>query len=126
MERPGKVVCVGRNYAEHAKELGNDVPAEPILFIKPASSVIASGDAIVRPVHMSSLVHHEGELAAVIGRPMRRVKEKDALAFVAGYACANDVTARDLQRKDVQFTRGKAFDTFCPLGAMVPASSVPD
>ncbi len=119
VERPGKVVCVGRNYAAHARELQNDVPAEPILFIKPASSVIFHGDAIVRPVHMSALVHHEGELAVVVDRAMRRIPEEAALSYVRGYTCANDVTARDLQRRDVQFTRAKGFDTFCPLGPHV-------
>ena len=123
--RPGKVVCVGRNYAAHAQELGHDVPSEPILFIKPASSVIGPGDAIVRPVHMSELVHHEGELAAVVDRTMHRVPERDALSYVRGYTCANDVTARDLQRRDVQFTRGKSFDTFCPLGPAVVALADP-
>jgi 2-keto-4-pentenoate hydratase/2-oxohepta-3-ene-1,7-dioic acid hydratase in catechol pathway len=114
---PGKIVCVGRNYVEHAKELGHDVPSEPIIFLKPASSVIAHGDAIVRPTHMSALVHHEAELAVVIDRKMHRVK--NPLDFVRGYTCANDVTARDLQKKDVQFTRAKSFDTFCPLGPKV-------
>jgi len=116
---PSKIVCIGRNYAAHAKEMQGDVPSEPLLFLKPPSSVIGPGDAIVRPTHLSSLVHHEGELAVVIGREARMVDEARALSHVAGYTIGNDVTARDLQRKDVQFTRGKGFDTFCPLGPVV-------
>jgi 2-keto-4-pentenoate hydratase/2-oxohepta-3-ene-1,7-dioic acid hydratase in catechol pathway len=123
--RPGKIVCVGRNYAAHAKELGNEVPDEPKLFMKPPSSVIGPGDAIVRPTHMSDLVHHEAELAVVIGAPLSHAGEDEAMAAVEGYTCANDVTARDLQRKDKAFTRGKGFDTFCPLGPVViPASEL--
>lgn len=124
---PGKIVCVGRNYAAHAKELGNEVPAEPTLFLKPPSSVIGPGEPIVRPVHMSSLVHHEGEIAVVMGARLQRAREEDALAAVLGYTCANDVTARDLQRAEKIFTRAKGFDTFCPLGpAIVTADEVPD
>ncbi len=124
---PTKVVCVGRNYAAHAKELGNDVPAEPLLFLKPPSSLIGPGASIVRPVHMSSLVHHEGELAVVIGRRLRHANEADARAALLGYTIGNDVTARDLQRKENKFTRAKGFDTFCPLGpALVSADEVRD
>jgi 2-keto-4-pentenoate hydratase/2-oxohepta-3-ene-1,7-dioic acid hydratase in catechol pathway len=112
---PSKIVCVGRNYRAHAKELGNEVPAEPLLFLKPPSAVIGHGESIVLP-RESARVEHEGELAVVIGRRARRVRVEDAPSIIAGYAVANDVTARDLQRKDVQFTRGKGFDTFCPLG----------
>jgi 2-keto-4-pentenoate hydratase/2-oxohepta-3-ene-1,7-dioic acid hydratase in catechol pathway len=112
----GKVVCVGRNYAKHAAELQNTVPEEPLLFLKPASSVIGPGRAIERPVHMSSLIHHEGELAVLIGRALRDASEAEALEAVAAYTCANDVTARDLQRSEGKFTRAKGFDTFCPLG----------
>jgi 2-keto-4-pentenoate hydratase/2-oxohepta-3-ene-1,7-dioic acid hydratase in catechol pathway len=127
LERPGKIICIGRNYAEHAKELGHAVPTEPVIFMKPPSCVIGDGDAIVRPVHLSSLVHHEGELALVIGRRARFVDEATALDYVRGYTCANDVTARDLQRKDNHFTRAKGFDTFCPLGPLeVSADEVGD
>lgn len=122
---PTKVVCVGRNYRAHAKELGHEVPSEPLLFLKPPSAVIASGEAIVRP-RESARVEHEGELAVVIGRRMRRVPASEALAHVLGYTVANDVTARDLQRKDVQFTRAKGFDTFCPLGREIVTEGVGD
>jgi 2-keto-4-pentenoate hydratase/2-oxohepta-3-ene-1,7-dioic acid hydratase in catechol pathway len=112
---PTKIVCVGRNYADHAKELGNEAPSEPILFLKPVSALLAPGGTIVRP-RQSQLVHHEAELGIVVGREAKDVKAGDWRDYVRGFACANDVTARDLQRRDVQFTRGKSFDTFCPLG----------
>ena len=112
---PTKIVCVGRNYAEHAKELGNEAPSEPILFLKPPSALLAPGGTIVRPA-ASNRVDHEGELAIVIGKTAKNVKRGDWRDYVLGFACANDVTARDLQKKDVQFTRGKGFDTFCPVG----------
>jgi 2-keto-4-pentenoate hydratase/2-oxohepta-3-ene-1,7-dioic acid hydratase in catechol pathway len=112
---PSKIVCVGRNYADHAKELGNEAPSEPIIFLKPPSGLLAPGGTIVRPPQ-SQLVHHEAELAIVIGREAKNVKRDAWRDFVRGFTCANDVTARDLQRKDVQFTRGKGFDTFCPIG----------
>ncbi len=112
---PTKIVCVGRNYAEHAKELGNEAPSEPILFLKPPSALLAPGGTIVRPA-ASNRVDHEGELAIVIGKTAKRVKRDDWREYVRGFTCANDVTARDLQKKDVQFTRGKGFDTFCPVG----------
>ena len=116
---PSKIVCVGRNYREHAAELGNPMPPEPLLFLKAPSAVIASGDAIELPA-ASGRVEHEGELGLVIGRRCRRLPEdEDPLAYVLGYTCLNDVTARDLQRKDVQFTRGKSFDTFCPVGPYI-------
>jgi 2-keto-4-pentenoate hydratase/2-oxohepta-3-ene-1,7-dioic acid hydratase in catechol pathway len=115
---PGKIVCVGRNYADHAKELGNDAPSEPILFLKPPSALLAPEGTIVRPAP-SHPVHFEGELAIVIGRPARNIKAADWRDYVRGFTCANDVTARDLQKKDVQFTRGKGFDTFCPLGPWI-------
>lgn len=111
-----KIVCVGRNYAAHARELGNDVPERPLLFLKPPSSLIASGEAILLPAD-SARVEHEAEIAVVIGRRARHVSEAEALACVAGYAALNDVTARDLQKLDVQFTRAKGFDTFCPVSA---------
>ena len=113
-----KVVAVGRNYAAHAAELGNAVPDEPMIFIKPNTSVIGPGEAIVYPPS-SSNVHYEGELAVVIGRIAKDVPAARASEVIFGYTVANDVTARDLQRKDVQMTRGKGFDTFCPLGPWI-------
>jgi 2-keto-4-pentenoate hydratase/2-oxohepta-3-ene-1,7-dioic acid hydratase in catechol pathway len=115
---PSKIVCVGRNYAAHAAEHGADVPAEPLLFLKPPSSVIAPGAEIVLP-KLSSRVEHECELALVIGRRSRAVPEENAWEQVLGITCGNDVTARDLQRADSQWTRGKGFDTFCPLGPWI-------
>ena len=113
---PSKVVCVGRNYREHAAELGNKMPDEPLLFLKAPSAVIGPDDKIELPP-ASQQVEHEGELGVVIGRLTRKLSEDDnPLDYVFGYTCVNDVTARDLQRKDVQFTRGKSFDTFCPVG----------
>ncbi len=112
---PSKVVCVGRNYAAHAAEHGADVPTEPLIFLKPPSSVIGPGEAIVVPPQ-SRQVEHEAELALVIGRRCRNLGVDNAWSVVAGLTCANDVTARDLQRRDGQWTRGKGFDTFCPLG----------
>jgi 2-keto-4-pentenoate hydratase/2-oxohepta-3-ene-1,7-dioic acid hydratase in catechol pathway len=115
---PSKIVCVGRNYAAHAAEHGADVPAEPLLFFKPPSSVIAPGAEIVLP-ELSSRVEHECELALIIGRRCRAVPEELAWKQVLGVTCGNDVTARDLQRADSQWTRGKGFDTFCPLGPRI-------
>ena len=116
--RPGKIVCVGRNYREHARELGNEVPAEPLLFLKPPSSVIASGDAIVLP-RASQRVEYEGEIGVVVRRTLRRASEDEAAEAIAGVVAVNDVTARDLQRSDGQWTRAKGFDTFCPLASNV-------
>ena len=113
--RPTKIVAVGRNYADHAKELGNEAPSEPIIFLKPPSALLSHEGKIVRPPQ-SQRVDFEGELAMVIGKRARNVKADRWRDFVRGFTCANDVTARDLQKKDVQFTRGKSFDTFCPLG----------
>ena len=116
---PSKVVCVGRNYREHAAELGNKMPDEPLLFLKAPSAVIASGDWIELPA-ASQQVEHEGELGVVIGRTAHKIpSDENPLSHVFGYTCVNDVTARDLQRKDVQFTRGKSFDTFCPVGPWI-------
>lgn len=115
---PSKVVAIGKNYAEHAREMGGDAPATPLIFLKPSTSVIGDGDAIRLPPS-SSEVHYEGELAVVIGTPARNVAAADALGHVLGYAAANDVTARDQQRADVQFTRSKGYDSFCPLGPWV-------
>ena len=113
---PSKIVCVGRNYSEHAAELGNEVPKEPLLFLKAPSSLISSGTEIRLP-RFSGQVEHEAELAVVIGRVCADLDdEADPLEYVWGYTCLNDVTARDLQRKDGQFTRAKSFDTFCPVG----------
>ncbi len=112
---PTKIVCVGRNYAEHAKELGNEVPTEPLLFLKANSTLILHEENIVIPPQ-SAQVEHEGELAVVIGRTCKNIgNNENPLDYILGYTCLNDVTARDVQRKDVQFTRGKSFDTFCPI-----------
>ncbi|MFG1842283.1 fumarylacetoacetate hydrolase family protein [Micromonospora sp. NPDC049175] len=116
---PSKVVCVGRNYADHAAELGNDVPKEPLLFLKPSTSVIGPRDAIRLPI-FSKQVEHEAELAVVIGAPgARRADRAAAERAIFGYTCANDVTARDLQRSDGQWTRAKGFDSFCPIGPWI-------
>jgi 2-keto-4-pentenoate hydratase/2-oxohepta-3-ene-1,7-dioic acid hydratase in catechol pathway len=115
---PSKVLCIGRNYAAHAKELGNDVPAEPMLFLKPPSSLLDPTGTIRLPPE-STRVEHEAELGVVIGRRARNVRKEDALAYVFGYTCVNDVTARDLQKKDGQWARAKGFDTFCPVGPWI-------
>jgi len=116
---PSKIVCVGRNYSEHAAELGNDIPKEPLLFLKAPSSIITEGESIVLP-KQSNQVEHEGELAVVIGRICKNLSATDnPLNYIFGYICLNDVTARDLQRFDVQFTRAKSFDTFCPISAII-------
>jgi 2-keto-4-pentenoate hydratase/2-oxohepta-3-ene-1,7-dioic acid hydratase in catechol pathway len=116
---PSKIVCVGRNYVEHAAELGNKMPDEPLLFLKAPSAIIASGESIELP-RDSKQVEHEGELGVVIGRRARNLTSSEyPLTYVLGYTCLNDVTARDLQRKDVQFARGKSFDTFCPVGPFI-------
>jgi 2-keto-4-pentenoate hydratase/2-oxohepta-3-ene-1,7-dioic acid hydratase in catechol pathway len=117
--RPGKIVCVGRNYAAHARELGNPLPERPLLFLKPPSAVIGDGEAIVLPP-ASQQVEHEGEIGVVIGARLRHADERAARAAIAGLACVNDVTARDLQKTDGQWTRAKGFDTFCPVGPIVP------
>lgn len=113
-----KVVCVGKNYHDHAAEMGGVAPEEPLLFLKPNTSVIGPGDTIVRPA-LSERTEHEGELAVVIGRIAKNVKAENALDYVFGYTVGNDVTARDLQKKDGQWTRAKGFDTFCPLGPVI-------
>ena len=116
---PSKIVCVGRNYREHAKELGNEPPSELLIFLKPPSAVIAPGEAIRRP-RVSERVDHEGELGVVIGKLCRKVRDdEDVRAYIRGYTCVNDVTARDLQKKDGQWTRAKGFDTFCPMGPVI-------
>lgn len=123
--RPSKIVCVGRNYREHAAELGNKMPDEPLLFLKAPSAIISSGEDIVLP-SASQQVEHEGELGVVIGRVAHNIgRDEDPLSYILGYTCVNDVTARDLQRKDVQFTRGKSFDTFCPVGPWIESDIDP-
>lgn len=125
MQRPGKIVCVGRNYVEHARELGNVVPQRPLLFMKPPSAVIGDGDAIVLPPD-SERVEHEGEIGVVIGRRLRHAQAEEVVAALAGVTCVNDVTARDLQKTDGQWTRAKGFDTFCPVGPrLVPLAELP-
>lgn len=120
---PTKIVCVGRNYLAHARELGNEMPERPLIFLKPPSSLIRSGETIRLPAE-SKQVDHEAEIAVIIGLRCSRVRAEDALAYVGWYAPLNDVTARDLQKADGQWTRGKGFDTFCPLGEAAPAAGV--
>jgi 2-keto-4-pentenoate hydratase/2-oxohepta-3-ene-1,7-dioic acid hydratase in catechol pathway len=115
---PRKIIGIGRNYSDHARELGNDVPSEPIIFLKPPTAIIDPESDIRMPPE-SQRVDFEGELAVIIGRRGRRIAAADWRDFVLGFTCANDVTARDLQKKDVQFTRGKSFDTFCPIGPFI-------
>ena len=115
IDRPGKIVCVGRNYVAHAKELGNEMPKEPLIFLKPPSSVIASGAPIVLPPQ-SAQVEYEGEIGVVIGRALRHASESAAREGVRAVVAVNDVTARDLQKSDGQWTRAKGFDSFCPVG----------
>jgi 2-keto-4-pentenoate hydratase/2-oxohepta-3-ene-1,7-dioic acid hydratase in catechol pathway len=113
---PQKIVCVGRNYAAHAAELGNEVPKEPLIFLKPPSAIIGPDQPILLPPQ-SQKVEHEGELGLIVGRLCSGLKDDDnPLSYLLGYTCVNDVTARDLQKSDVQFTRAKGFDTFCPVG----------
>lgn len=122
---PSKIVCVGRNYRAHAHELGNEVPERPLLFLKPPSAVIGNGDTILLPPE-SGRVEHEGEIGVVIGRRLSRATETEALAGIEGMTCLNDVTARDLQKLDGQWTRAKGFDTFCPVGPrVVPLTALP-
>ncbi|MGH9866232.1 MAG: fumarylacetoacetate hydrolase family protein, partial [Candidatus Acidiferrales bacterium] len=116
---PGKIVCVGRNYAAHAAELGNEVPKEPLIFLKPPSAIIGPDEPIVIPPY-SQRVEHEGELAVVIGKFCSHLSDlDDPLSYIFGYTCLNDVTARDIQKNEVQFTRAKGFDTFCPVGPYI-------
>ena len=116
---PSKVVAIGRNYAEHVREMGNEPPAEPVIFLKPSTAVAGPQDPIVYPVGLSERVDFEGELAVVIGRLCRQVPEDRVPDVIFGYTCANDVTARDLQARDGQWARAKGFDTFCPLGPWI-------
>jgi 2-keto-4-pentenoate hydratase/2-oxohepta-3-ene-1,7-dioic acid hydratase in catechol pathway len=119
-----KVVCIGKNYADHAAEMGGKVPDEPIIFLKPNTSVIGPNDTIVWP-QMSERVDHEVELAIVIGRICKDVPKERVSDVIFGYTIANDVTARDLQKKDGQWTRGKGFDTFCPIGPWIDTDFIP-
>ncbi len=121
---PSKVVCVGRNYLAHARELGNEVPAVPLIFLKPSTSVIGPQDAIRCP-EASREVHHEGELGVVIGRTLTQATPAEVRGAVFGYTCLNDVTARDIQREEKQFTRAKGFDTFCPIGPVIETALDP-
>lgn len=122
--RPGKVVCVGRNYVAHARELGNEVPKEPLLFLKPSTAVVGPQEAIVCPPQ-SKDVQHEAELGVVLGRALTKASPAEAKAAVFGWTCLNDVTARDIQREEKQFTRAKGFDTFCPVGPVVETNLDP-
>jgi 2-keto-4-pentenoate hydratase/2-oxohepta-3-ene-1,7-dioic acid hydratase in catechol pathway len=122
---PTKIVCVGRNYAAHAAELGNDVPKEPLIFLKPPTSIVGPSEGIVLTKY-SQRVEHEGELGLVIRRRCSHLNDReDPLSYVLGYTCVNDVTARDLQKSDVQFTRAKGFDTFCPVGPYIESELSP-
>jgi 2-keto-4-pentenoate hydratase/2-oxohepta-3-ene-1,7-dioic acid hydratase in catechol pathway len=123
LPRASKIVCVGRNYAAHAREFGNDVPERPLIFLKPPSALIADGETILLP-EPSQRVEHEAEIGVVIGTRSRGVAEQDAMAMVAGFVPLNDVTARDLQMTDGQWSRAKGFDTFCPVGPISPADGV--
>ncbi len=125
IERPGKIVCVGLNYRSHAEEQGRTPPERPMLFAKWTTSLIGPGDPIVLPP-ISQAVDYEAELGVVIGARLKGVSRENALDGVRGYLCANDVSARDLQRADRQYTRGKSLDTFCPVGELVPAADVAD
>ena len=117
---PSKIVCIGRNYREHAKELDHPIPTEPLFFLKPPSSLIGPDDEIQRPMDLSQRVDYEGELAVVIGKRCYRLREnEDVRPYIVGYTCLNDVTTRDLQNKDGQWSRAKGFDTFCPVGPVV-------
>lgn len=117
---PSKVVCIGVNYRDHAEEMGIDLPAEPLMFLKPSTTVVGPGEPIVYP-RLTENLHYEGELAIVIKKEAKQVKAEDAEEYILGYTCAIDVTARDLQMKDGQWTRSKSFDTFCPLGPAIAA-----
>src|ERR1700685_2095736 len=117
---PSKIVCIGRNYREHAKELNHPIPTEPLLFLQPPSSLIAQNEEIRRPMDLSQRVDYEGELCAVVGKRCSRLRQdEDVRPYIVGYTCLNDVTTRDLQNKDGQWSRAKGFDTFCPVGPLV-------
>ena len=123
---PSKIVCIGRNYREHAKELNHPIPSEPLIFLKPPSAVLAPGGTVLRPTSLSERVDYEGELGVVIGKRCHLLRETDNVRdFILGYTCVNDVTARDLQNKDGQWSRAKGFDTFCPIGPIVASDLDP-
>jgi len=122
---PTKVIAIGQNYADHAREMGGEPPAEPVIFLKPSTAVTGPGDPVARPVKLSERVDYEGELAVVIGRLCRDVPAERVPEVIFGYTCANDVTARDLQARDGQWTRAKGFDTFCPLGPWMETGTNP-
>jgi 2-keto-4-pentenoate hydratase/2-oxohepta-3-ene-1,7-dioic acid hydratase in catechol pathway len=123
---PRKIVCIGRNYAAHAAELGNQVPQDPLIFLKPSSAIVGPAEPIVLPEY-SQRVEHEGELGLVVGRRCSQLSDRDdPIDYLLGCTCVNDVTARDLQKADVQFTRAKGFDTFCPVGPHIAAGLQPD
>jgi len=122
---PSKVICIGKNFADHAAEIGEEVTLEPLIFFKPSSAIIGHGEAIVLP-EQSKQVELEAELTLVIGKIAKNVSEKDALDYIFGYTIANDVTARDLQFDDGQWARSKAFDTFCPLGPWIETEFLPE
>jgi 2-keto-4-pentenoate hydratase/2-oxohepta-3-ene-1,7-dioic acid hydratase in catechol pathway len=115
---PTKILCVGKNYEDHVEEMGGEIPEEPVIFMKPATAVVGQNAAVIHP-RISKEVHHEAELAVVISRPARNINAEDASRYIFGYTAANDVTARDLQMRDAQWTRAKGFDTFCPLGPAI-------
>jgi len=122
---PSKVVAIGKNYADHVREMGGEPPAAPVIFLKPSTAVIGPGDSIIRPAGLSQRVDFEGELAVVIGRLCREVPAERVPEVIFGYTCANDVTARDLQAADGQWARAKGFDTFCPLGPWIETEADP-
>jgi len=122
---PSKIVAIGLNYKDHVAEMNKKIPDDPMLFLKPSSSVIGDKDTILYPAHMSSRVDYEGELAVVIKKEAKNINQDNALSYVLGYTCLNDVTARDLQSKDVQFTRAKGFDTFAPIGPWIETTLNP-
>lgn len=122
--KPTKIVCAGLNYRDHAKELNMALPVEPVIFIKPPSTLIYNNEAIIYPIQTKNL-HYEAELAIIIKDRVKNISEKDAAKHILGYTCANDVTARDLQNKDGQWTRAKSFDTFCPIGPKIVADIDP-
>jgi len=122
---PSKIICIGRNYAAHAKELGNEPPKEPLMFFKPPSALIGPGDAIVLPSEFSQQIEHEAEMGVVVATRGRNIRAADALRHVFGYTCVGDITARDMQKKDGQWTRAKGFDTFCPTGPWIETEMVP-
>jgi 2-keto-4-pentenoate hydratase/2-oxohepta-3-ene-1,7-dioic acid hydratase in catechol pathway len=123
LPRPSKIVCIGRNYVAHAQEFGNEVPSEPLVFLKPPSALVSSGETILLPPE-SENVHYEGEIGVLVGKEAYRVSEREALKHVHSLVPVNDVTARDLQRKDSQWSRAKGFDTFCPVGRPRPMEEV--